>query len=324
MLPLGFRILGALFGERRVVAADRAFTAYSRCAVEAGVETEAYLSAFQFDRDFQDYVNANNSTRSYAGACEAAWLYWDIDNGRDLEHALTDARCLVLRLNDDLGVAPEELLIFFSGAKGFHIGVPTALWVPWPSADFHMVVREMATTFANSIGIKIDSSIYDKLRAFRAPNSRHPRTGLHKRRLSPDELLNMSLDAIRALAREPAPFDVPVVTRTAERAVGAWHQAGICVQKRASIRPVAMGSAAINSRLTRDTIEFIKNGAVNGERALRLFRAAANLAELGCTDALAFALLEDPARDTGLTPSEVKKQITDGLAHARGKRASDD
>jgi hypothetical protein len=134
--------------------------------------------------------------------------------------------------------------------------------------------------------------------------------------------MNMSIDAIRALAREPAPFDIPVIKRTCEGALLAWRQADICVQKRAAIRPVAVGPAAPNLRLARDTVEFLRSGAPNGERATRLFRAAANLGEFGCTDHLAFALLEEPARDCGLTPSEVKKQINDGLAHARRKETS--
>ena len=42
---------------------------------------------------------------------------------------------------------------------------------------------------------------------------------------------------------------------------------------------------------------FIREGETDGERATSLFRAAANLAELGCPDALAHALLTDAALD---------------------------
>ena len=57
-----------------------------------------------------------------------------------------------------------------------------------------------------------------------------------------------------------------------------------------------------------------------GRRAVSTFRAAAELAGLHATvgfDALAHALLSEAALDSGLTPSEVKRQIDCGLAHGR-------
>jgi hypothetical protein len=46
-----------------------------------------------------------------------------------------------------------------------------------------------------------------------------------------------------------------------------------------------------------------------------LFSAAANLAELGCSLALAEALLSDAALDSGLSPSDVRRQIECGVNH---------
>jgi hypothetical protein len=69
------------------------------------------------------------------------------------------------------------------------------------------------------------------------------------------------------------------------------------------------------SRLNRATLEFIRDGATSGNRALALFSAAANLAEFGCSLELAEALLTEPALDSGLTPSEVMRQIRCGLDH---------
>jgi hypothetical protein len=60
---------------------------------------------------------------------------------------------------------------------------------------------------------------------------------------------------------------------------------------------------------------FIREGAVHGERATSHFRAAANLAELGCPADVAHALLTDAALDSGLAPSETRRQIDCRLAH---------
>ena len=51
--------------------------------------------------------------------------------------------------------------------------------------------------------------------------------------------------------------------------------------------------------------------------ATRLFSAAANLAELGCGFDLAWGLLSEAGLDSGLSPSEVKRQIACGLDHGR-------
>ncbi len=61
--------------------------------------------------------------------------------------------------------------------------------------------------------------------------------------------------------------------------------------------------------------DFIRGGASSGDRHRLLFRAAANLAEFGCPVALAHELLTEAALDSGLSPSETRRQIDCGLKH---------
>ena len=71
------------------------------------------------------------------------------------------------------------------------------------------------------------------------------------------------------------------------------------------------------ARLNRATLEFIRDGAGTGDRHRLLFSAAANLAEFGCPQSLAEALLCESALDSGLSPSEVRRQIACGLDHQK-------
>ena len=71
------------------------------------------------------------------------------------------------------------------------------------------------------------------------------------------------------------------------------------------------GSATLN----RATLDFIRDGATAGDRHRLLISAAANLAELGCSLALAETLLSDAALDSGLSPSDVRRQIECGVNH---------
>jgi len=65
-------------------------------------------------------------------------------------------------------------------------------------------------------------------------------------------------------------------------------------------------------------MEFIRNGAEEGDRHRLLFSAASNLAEFGCPPALAHALLTEAALDSGLPPKEVYRQIGCGLNGVKG------
>ena len=135
----------------------------------------------------------------------------------------------------------------------------------------------------------IDDGVYDRVRAFRAPNSRHPKTGLHKRRLEFGELLYVTTPAIIERTAEPEPFDLPDAPPATEAAKADWQRAVEAVRQHATaVRQRRADSAAT---LNRQTIEFIRDGATVGDRHRLLFSAAANLAEFGCPSALAHSLL---------------------------------
>ena len=212
------------------------------------------------------------------------------------------------------------MLIFFSGAKGFHVGLPTDLWQPTAWLLFNAVAKRLAEGLAGAVQVELDLGVYDKVRAFRAPNSRHGKTGLFKRRLSLDELMRLSVESIQRLASEPKAFDVPTVSTRCDEAAGDWqetverigHEAEATRQRRASTNGAA--------KLNRATMDFIRDGASTGDRHRLLFSAAANLAEFGCPVELAHDLLSEAALDSGLSPSETRRQIDCGLSHNAASR----
>jgi hypothetical protein len=311
--PYGFRVVGGKTAERRLVDHRAALAAYAACDPRAEVEREAFLSHFAFPVEFRRHLEAERSERGYTGPCGADWLYWDVDCPGDMKAALRDARRLAGAILERYRELDDDgLLIFLSGGKGLHIGVPTALWRPDPSPRFHDVARRFASAHAERAGVIADATIYSKTRLFRAPNSRHP-SGRYKRRFTLDELTFLSADAILTLAVEPAPFDLPTPAVTSATAAADWLEAAQAVERRAVERRAAAGTPRLNAT----TLDFIRDGAPDGERATRLFRAAANLGEFDCPPGLAHALLNEAALDSGLTPSETRRQIDTGLAHAR-------
>ena len=315
--PYGFRILGSLREARRLVDASAALAGYATCDDRAEIDRESYLSAFQYDEGFRQYLSETRSTAGFKGTCWAHWIWIDIDAENDVDRGRREAAQLVTEICARYGCANSDLLVFFSGAKGFHIGIPTTLWMPMPSADFHKVARCYLAKLAEIASVNIDLGVYDKVRAFRAPNSCHPRTGLHKRFLTFEELSGLCAEEIRELAREPAPFKIPSPSGTNGQAVADWQSAIETIRKEDGARASRRFDSNNPRSLNRATLDFICHGAAPGERAPRLFSAAANLGEFGCEIALAWALLSEAALDSGLSPQEARRQIECGLNHCK-------
>ena len=291
----GFRIVGGCFETRRLVDAAAALAGYAACDKRAEVQREAYLSAFQFGEDFRRLLLETGSTAGFAGPCWSPWLWWDID-ADELQYAHKDAGALAAFLVERYAVDRGELLLFFSGSKGFHVGLPTALWTPPPALAFHRTARRFAEHVAELAAVTIDTGVYDKVRAFRAPNSRHKTSGLHKRRLTFDELAG-PLAAILELAKAPAPFTMPTPAPHSDQAAADWQAAVALVEREGEAKAARRAAGNGSPTLNRSTFDFIREGAGTGDRHRLLFSAAANLAEFGCPPALAVALLEE-ARST--------------------------
>ena len=320
--PFGFRIVGSCHEARRLVDADAAFVAYCNCDERAEVNREAYLSAFRFGDDFRSHLDATGSTKNFNGVCWSLWLWFDIDREDDLDRALNDARKLAAFVAERYRLDDDDLLMFYSGAKGFHVGLPTSLWMPSPAVTFHATTRRLAEALAERAGVVIDVGVYDRVRAFRAPNSRHPKTGLHKRRLTFDELRGLSVDAIKRLAESPEAFDLPIRRGgppVNEQATTDWREATESID-RATTAKAERQVAGMSPRLNRATRDIIANvePIAAGDRHRKLFSAAANLAEFGCSTELAFALLSEAGLDSGLSPSDVRRVIECGWKHNTG------
>lgn len=314
----GFRVVGNVFETRRLTTQAAAFGAALSLDCRSELEREQYVSNFSFADDFKEHLQATGSTAGFAGPCWSRWLAFDIDRENDLEAATRDARKLAAFVADRWRLEGDDLLLFFSGSKGFHVLAPlAAAGSPPPSIDFADTSRRLAEHLAGAVGVEIDKSIYDRQRLFRSPNSRHPKTGLRKRPLLFDELLAVKPSAIRERAVEPLAVELPPPPRPTDQAVSDWRRAAEESSSRRALRSKTNGGgeAATVGRLNRATLALIRDGAPPGERHARLFSAAANLAELGSPLRLALELLTEPALDCGLSPADARRTITNGHEH---------
>jgi hypothetical protein len=317
----GFRVVGSLDGDRKRVDAAAAWAGYCRIDRPQYAEAEAYLSAYCFGDDFAEHLARHGTPKGFAGPTWAPFLTFDKDCDPEeggIEKALADTRILVDVLDETFGVPRDVPLVFFSGCKGFGLQLPTPLWLPQPGLDFHLIARKFAEMIAEEAKVVIDTGIYDRVRALRAPNSRHPKTGLHKRRVTEEQLFALTAAEVIDLARTPEPFEPPSAEgiESIDFLVAEWDRAAAAVKDQAAVAEQRRQEVAEGTKpaaLNRQTRDFIRGEDVEvGSRHSRLYSAAANLAEVGCSTAAVRALLTEPALDLGLPPADVARAIDNG------------
>jgi hypothetical protein len=169
---------------------------------------DCYCTYFLFDDGLRRYANANHhSVAQYNGPCYAHFLPLDIDS-HDLEHALQTARQISLCLLDNQGIPEEAIAAYYSGMKGFHVALATAVFgniQPGPDLPriFHEVRRSIVERARVRYPETVDFGICDRLRLLRLPNTKHGKSGLYKVPLHAEELLSCGIDEILDAARKP-------------------------------------------------------------------------------------------------------------------------
>ena len=320
---VGVFVLGAPTSPRALVRHADLFAAYADGTMaERGEDREAYLSLFAFGEELEQHYAANrNSVAGFAGPCCCRWLVLDIDRD-DLSAALADARRLVTFLRDRYPEA-DDVPVYFSGGKGFHVLVELAHHPP-PAVTFPAVARTFAENIARAAGVEIDRGVYDRNHIIRMPNTRHPKTGLFKRRIDADDLYQLDIDGIRRHAAHPAGDGLPTLRACPARLAADWAAAEAVAGRVAEARAERRAEFVPDTRAPRYYMNFVRFGVEQGERASVLFRAAAWLTEQGAPPTLVYALLTEPGCDVGLSPSETARQIRCGIEHAQRQRVVTD
>ena len=137
---------------------------------------DCYTSMYRFEKGYHELCKKTGSVSGTSQfPCYSDYLWFDIDN-TDLELALIDARQLLINIELIDSTLSELVLIFFSGAKGFHIGIPSALFGIEPSADLPRIHKQLVKMIAKDVSF--DTAIYEHNRLWRIPNTKNSKSGL--------------------------------------------------------------------------------------------------------------------------------------------------
>ena len=138
--------------------------------------------------------------------------------------------------------------------------------------------------------------------------------------LPPEQLGTLTIDDIVELARAPGRFQLPDIANqeVIPSLAAAWEvaeQAVAAQDAAAALRQEQVAGDRSASKLNRITMEIIRGEPITvGDRHRLIYSAARNLAAAGATLQLTQDLLVRPARDAGLPPRDVERQIRCGFS----------
>lgn len=233
-----------------------------------------YVCLFRYEASLKRHVIETGSVKGHDLACYPDYVTFDIDSD-DLESARLNALALVEKL-EGLGIGAENISLSFSGAKGFHVQVPSSLFGITPDARTAKHMKSLCASIAGDI--KLDLAIYDKNRLFRLRNTKNGKSGLYKVNISPAMLLD-GMDAILAYAAKPQPVR-QIGNNHAERGnlVALWKKAQT-VKERASV--VGGASKVDVPKNAKACIHRILQGVPNGMVHNASFRLASHFHKQG-------------------------------------------
>lgn len=162
-------------------------------------KTDTYMTYFRYNEEMAQHFKEKGTVSGYKGQAWSDWLPIDIDS-EDLQEAQDNLATLCGNLEEH-DIDLNTCRFYFSGAKGFHVMIPSEYFQAKPSADIHKRFRKVAISLSK--GINIDTTIYEKNRIFRLPNTINSKTGLYKYELYPFEATAKDIEEIKEYAKEP-------------------------------------------------------------------------------------------------------------------------
>lgn len=270
----------------------------------------------------QHFANANR----VKGEPYMAPLYFDLDYSENPAVSQADAVKLVKFFTEELDIKPNDIWIYFSGSKGFHILISSAAVGIQPRNDLHKIFKHLAGYLIHRLGlVSLDLVVYTSARMLRLPNSMHQKTRLFKIELSMDELENKSLADIQEMARMPRRNPVFSPEQRREGLETRPKAGALFTDKLAEYEQAA---ATTNARYDREEYRFVKGqppACVNdileggwkkdGDRNQATVQLACYFKDAGHTREEALTALE--AWVTKHTSATSKYQVDQRLANTR-------
>lgn len=197
MIKEGENTLNNLFLNLRDGLASRAKLIPVTTKLEDAIKNvnrDYYTSLFLYNENHKKVLE-EKGTLSGVSDPVTNRLYFDFDDKADPEIARQDAIETANRLLAK-GIPEEAIKAYFSGNKGYNIEVSINQFLS--PEQFGAIVDNVAGDLKT-----FDPVVRDPQRIVRVAGTKHQSSGLFKIQLDPEELLNLTTDEIKQLAKKP-------------------------------------------------------------------------------------------------------------------------
>ena len=238
---------------------------------------DTYTTIYRYDSKDQNTANF------------IAPLYFDLDID-DIENNFSkikqDLALITRKLKVMFHLSDNDIDLYFSGSKGFHILIDSNIFGLEPSRDLNKQYKKIATELKTyTINKSVDTKIYDNKRLFRVPNTINSKTGLYKVPIEYSTVKEMtSFEALKEYASEPKDLRIPIREYNSK----AREEYDNLLEK-----IDAEEKAKINTKLAKEFIKqkqllpcvqyILKNGCTKGNRNNTTVALANSLFQVGKT-----------------------------------------
>lgn len=218
---------------------------------------ECYVSFFLHTEEFLNYVKANKKVIGYEGACRIGYLWIDVDS-EDLNNSINATAEILNNLYNKFGLDKYSVVCYFSGAKGFHIGINSCMFGAQDVYDVkiphiaNMMVKDICRVDLDNGRYKdigfIDYRLYHTTRFFRYPNSINYKTSSYKILVDSSDVFDGNIERILAASKsnkncvELSEFDFSVFNEKLNELFKKCYEKKDAVEEKIALKTHKTGS----------------------------------------------------------------------------------
>lgn len=286
--------------------------------------TDVYQCAYHYETT--DYENCAIIGEPY--------LDFDIDDiEKNYKKLVRAVKYSINYIQNNMGIPAEELRIYFSGHKGFHVVIPGECIGIMPSQNLNEEFKYFAMGIAylscgkNASAIPqsaVDLGIYDRKRLFRLVNSVNSKSGLFKVPISIDQLYEYSYEEMKAWAKSPRLFRPQPPTFRSKAVTGyveivetgmEYESERDGVHKKHKKRNITLKEGE-RLPLLPCAQYLLEHGAIKGTRNHSCFALASSILQAGYTTEEVYDMIEEwnDRNEEPLAEREVEVTVSSAIA----------
>ena len=227
----------------------------------------------------------NNTNQDLSDVIAPFYIDLDIDNiEKEYDRLKRDLSLIHRQLKNKLYLKDEDIEIYFSGSKGFHILINEQILGIEPCKNLNDMYKLLALRLKSYTITKcVDTKIYDKKRLFRVPNTINHKTGLYKVPVTIDQVKTYNYEQMKEFASDARYIKGVKIYKHNPKATQAFYEwvEEIKQIEKQSINYKAAGEFLKRKELLPCVKYILKNGSTQGGRNNTTNALASALFQIG-------------------------------------------